>query len=347
MTPKSLLRIVVTSLSLLLAASRSLGQHADVLVQSVDGRLATGSADFDIGAWTLGARVYRSEFDGQYAVNNPGFNALASGSGAMPAGAAALPGSTPLSWDFLPMKIDGVAANLFYWNGATSTKVEFGPPPAPTYELALYGRNAAVGVDGAPELVPGDVIDLTASTGSIHRHRFFALDDGDGNPDTAPVDGIYLISLRLTMTQVDRSPPMFIVWGTPGSTLLALLAAESWVRDREAELAPDFDADFDGDLDVDGADFLTWQRGFAAADALQVQGDADRDDLVGAGDLGRWAFEFGARLASFPGAAAASSTISPTPEPTGTSIVIVPILAALGQVRARRLSASVSTTLDR
>ncbi len=53
-------------------------------------------------------------------------------------------------------------------------------------------------------------------------------------------------------------------------------------------------ADFDVDLDIDGRDFLTWQRGFGiASGALTTDGDADHDDDVDADDLQVWQSSFG------------------------------------------------------
>src|SRR5690606_14384856 len=114
---RRLFRIAIIVVSLLASRGQTQAQHADVLVQVVDGRLATGSADFDSGAWTLGKRVYSAEFSSIFSVNDPGFNALAAGSPSLPAGASALPGSASLRFDFLPLKIDSVMQNLFFWDG--------------------------------------------------------------------------------------------------------------------------------------------------------------------------------------------------------------------------------------
>ena len=311
---------------------RANAQHADVLVQAVDGRLATGSADFDSGQWTLGRRVYPGEFGSIYSVNDPGFNALAVGSPSMPAGATALPGNTLLGWDFLPMKIDGALANLFYWDGLGGTEqdVDFGDLPGPDYRLELYGRNNIVGVDGSPIAVPGDVINDTGADGSLHTHRFFFLDSGDQNATTTPVDGIYLLSMRMTMVGLDHSQPIYIVLGTPGSTLAALQAAETWAANRADDLAPDFNADFNDDFIVDGADYLIWQRNLGANDALLSTGDADRDGVVGAGDLAIWQSEFGLSLEMFPGAISTSSTSAvahPVPEPSSVLLSILAMAA--------------------
>jgi hypothetical protein len=53
------------------------------------------------------------------------------------------------------------------------------------------------------------------------------------------------------------------------------------------------DADFDADGDVDGRDFLTWQRGFGTPDASLADGDADDDDDVDGDDLVIWQTQYG------------------------------------------------------
>jgi hypothetical protein len=322
---------------------RANAQHADVLVQVVDGRLATGSADFISGQWTLGRRVYPGEFGSIYSVNDPGFNSLAVGSPSMPAGATSLPGNTPLGWDFLPMKIDDALANLFYWDGLGGTEqdVNFGGLPGPDYRLELYGRDNIVGVDGAPTFVAGDVINNTTSSGSLHTHRFFYLDSGNQNATTTPADGIYLVSARMTMPGFDPSQPIYFVFGTPGSTLAALQAAETWLTNRVDDLAPDFNADFNDDFVVDGADFLIWQRNLGATDALLSAGDADRDGVVGAGDLAVWREEFGLSLETFPGAQSLPPTSMAThsvPEPSALALAacgIAVLLKAIGSAGGR------------
>lgn len=330
-----LLRFVAPFVAIVAAPSSIHAQHLDVLWQQRDARLTAGSADFDSGAWTLGRRVFAAEFDSDYAINSPGFNALAVGSGAMPAQASALPGSTPLEWDFLPMKIDGVVSNLFYWNGMNPSVLDFGPLPGSDYSLALFGRNEPAAVDGGSELVPGDVIDVTAPNGSIHAHRFVFLDSGNANATTSPADGIYLASMRARMAGVDRSAPIYFVFGTPGSSLAALAAAEAWTVDRANQLAPDFAADFDGDLDVDGADFVIWQRNLGGAGgARHALGDADRDHATTAADLLAWRSEFGSSLATFAGAGALTPAGIAAPEPDAAAHALV--AAAVGLAIGRR-----------
>jgi len=54
------------------------------------------------------------------------------------------------------------------------------------------------------------------------------------------------------------------------------------------------DADFDQDGDVDGADFLTWQRGFGAdSGGTLATGDANGDGVINNGDFDIWKGQFG------------------------------------------------------
>ncbi len=57
--------------------------------------------------------------------------------------------------------------------------------------------------------------------------------------------------------------------------------------------------DFDNDGDVDGADFLRWQRGFnLAGGSLPEQGDANGDTLVNEADRTIWQNHYGSHLVS-------------------------------------------------
>jgi hypothetical protein len=59
----------------------------------------------------------------------------------------------------------------------------------------------------------------------------------------------------------------------------------------EAQITPS--ADFDTDSDVDGADFLRWQRGFGTSNAMLVDGNSDDDMDTDASDLAAWEVSFG------------------------------------------------------
>ncbi|MBN1853939.1 MAG: hypothetical protein JW829_14500, partial [Pirellulales bacterium] len=68
-------------------------------------------------------------------------------------------------------------------------------------------------------------------------------------------------------------------------------------------------ADFDGDDDVDGNDFLIWQSGFGVDDT----GDADTDSDTDGDDLLIWKTEFGS----------ADGAFSVVPEPTAGLLAIL------------------------
>lgn len=92
------------------------------------------------------------------------------------------------------------------------------------------------------------------------------------------------------------------------------------------------DADFDGDGDVDGADFLVWQRGLGLTGQTdKSHGDANGDGNVNGADLGIWAGKFGG-----PPAVGAAGAV---PEPAAGCIAIAAAIS-LGAVRRRRGAAA-------
>ncbi|HEX6960707.1 MAG TPA: choice-of-anchor Q domain-containing protein [Lacipirellula sp.] len=77
---------------------------------------------------------------------------------------------------------------------------------------------------------------------------------------------------------------------------------------HESDLAPGVPADFDNDSDVDGRDFLTWQRNLGNDSATRADGDADGDGVVDGQDLGVWQDNFGSAGGSSIAASAAGSS---------------------------------------
>ncbi|MBN1852551.1 MAG: PEP-CTERM sorting domain-containing protein [Pirellulales bacterium] len=87
-------------------------------------------------------------------------------------------------------------------------------------------------------------------------------------------------------------------------------------------------ADFDGDSDVDGADFLIWQNGFGmTTGATLADGDANRDGAVNGTDLAIWKDQFGT------GGGGLAAVAIPEPS-TGLLVLLTGALAAW--IRPRR-----------
>ena len=107
----------------------------------------------------------------------------------------------------------------------------------------------------------------------------------------------------------------------------------------ESSFAPTMPSDFDGDADIDGRDFLAWQRGKGTGPgADKSEGDANSDGYVDDVDLGIWAAGFGTSTSSVPASA-------PTSEPDAapvTAPVTAPATASVDEaVAAEVLTAEV------
>jgi len=88
--------------------------------------------------------------------------------------------------------------------------------------------------------------------------------------------------------------------------------------------APAADADFDGDLDVDGNDFLIWQRNLGrAGTGTPTLGDANGDTNVDSADLAAWKSQFG------------GGAIQAVPEPAGAVLGMIALLSGAGLARRR------------
>jgi len=83
-----------------------------------------------------------------------------------------------------------------------------------------------------------------------------------------------------------------VVWGSGRETIMNGVTADQFLSIVEQQT---LDADFDGNNEVDGIDFLTWQRNFGtqAPNATLADGDADGDKDVDADDLTVWENSYG------------------------------------------------------
>ena len=93
-------------------------------------------------------------------------------------------------------------------------------------------------------------------------------------------------------------------------------------------LAPSFDGDFDFDNDVDGVDFLTWQRGFGNGTTF-AEGDANRSRNIDSADLALWQGEYGSSTVT---------VVTQVPEPGSLVLLLGMGVLRSSSVRRKRLS---------
>lgn len=312
-----------------------LAQHVDVLLQIVDGKVVTGAADLDNGSWAIGQRVFERQLLSNFRANDPGFTALATGNPLLGSGVLGFPANHDVSFDLLPMTVGSMVANLFYWDGAdpggdglTLADVSFVTPPAGvTWNIFDDGFNLFT-ADGSNSVVPGGLIQRSSSdvnpgdgidTGSLHTHLLMRVDDGDGNTQTTPPAGVYMVSLQARSVGFETSDPFFFVHRSSTISDAARDLAAAWADANYDALirGPSF-GDYNGDGNVDGTDFLVWQRTFGnTGDSLAADGNGD--GVVDAYDLTIWRETFGqaAQLSSV------SATAYAVPEPTAALLAFM------------------------
>lgn len=119
--------------------------------------------------------------------------------------------------------------------------------------------------------------------------------------------------------------------GVPYGTLIAGTLGSSNLRIEDGDFDPTYDGEefvFDGD--VDGADYLAWQRNFEFGEgiyATRQHGDANHDRTVDGADLVVWQDNYGA-------GDSATTNIQAVPEPTSLMLVAIGLL--LGRYRSAR-----------
>jgi hypothetical protein len=134
----------------------------------------------------------------------------------------------------------------------------------------------------------------------------------------------------LTAASIDATGLLFE--GPAGWTHEVVSGGNGQILRAVAPGGPTDDADFDGDGDVDGQDFLTWQRGLGG-DPTSANGNANGDGAIDGADLAVWEDQFAA-ASSVPAAAA-------VPEPSSIALLAV----AAGWIAAGRLSSKRAAAL--
>lgn len=211
-------------------------EHADILVGAQNGKLVTLAEDPAENFFL--SQVYEGEMPAaSYFTDDPGFNNDESDD--FPAGIATLTPDTALNFNIKAVAPigGGTAANLFFWDGsgaAAFTPVSDGTTLTVSKATGPTSSLTAV-ADGSANDVSGFTMDTTSSTGKLHKHIDFFMLDSIGGIDSI-ADGLYVLPLELTQSELDNSDPFFIVFATDGIDESVHEAGVDWVA---ANLVPE------------------------------------------------------------------------------------------------------------
>jgi hypothetical protein len=316
----------------------------DVLLQVVEGQIGVGVIDDASFSGSLGARVFGGAFLSNFRSANPGFFSLPHGHPAMPLGAASFPSLHNVQFDLLPMNAGSTPANLLYWDGVdlggdglSLSDVSFAPPSGVEWEV-LDANLASTSVTGTDSLVPGGLIQRTTSdldpldgvdSGSMHKHLPLLLNVLEGNPEPTPPAGVYMIAWQARSEGFESSEPILFVHRTSTVDPTVLDIAVAWAEaNYDALFALDLEGDFDGNGQVDGGDFLAWQRTLGhPADPAGSGADGNLNGVVDGPDLLAWRNGMESVAAIRPAI--------PVPEPGWLGIASIGALVWYAQVRRR------------
>ncbi|WP_172992032.1 autotransporter-associated beta strand repeat-containing protein [Lacipirellula parvula] len=208
--------------------------------------------------------------------------------------------------------------NLYTSAGRLTILGDLAFDAASTMQVDLTGAVAATGYD---QVVSSGAISLSGATLNLSLGAYvpagtetFTLINNTGNGAISGAFGNYAQGAA-----VDLAGKTFYINYMGGTGNDVVLSATQPGTE---------DADFDNDGDVDGADFLTWQRNFGTA-GDNAHGNANGDGTVDGLDLAVWRNQFGA---GSPANVAASAI----PEPASAAL----LLLAAGALAGARRSAT-------
>ena len=184
--------------------------------------------------------------------------------------------------------------------GASSPKVILNPTKTPGESSAFLERGQWAAWDS-------------------ENDRVFIVNPGAASPENPPFEmDIWVIDLLVgsptfgqTFSFLDLDESVSLFTGDSFGDKVAFFSLGSEVVN---------DADFDDDSDVDGNDFLIWQRGLGVG-TDNATGDANDSGVVDAADLAIWQSQFGTSAVAAAGA---------VPEPTAVALLLSGALAGLG-----------------
>jgi hypothetical protein len=221
-----------------------------------------------------------------------------------------------------PAEVD--QARIVDITGSTGTLAASIPSDGQTLRLLDY---AVVG--GRPLLA---MVEASAAQDEAARSRLFVYDMT--NP-TAPV-AERKIAEGSNLPFTPGGPNQFANGNSTGSVkfgavngdvvTIYVMSTNNGIQAFNLTLDPvaGDNADFNNDGVVDGADFLTWQRGFGVGNDLST-GDANGDSVVDAADLDIWKNQFGS--------SASTAAVAQIPEPAAAALVAI---GGVGMLAARR-----------
>jgi hypothetical protein len=253
-----------------------------------------------------GATVEWGKDDGNWFASQPGAEGDKGIFTRMEFGSDALAEFSRINWEYNVLNINGTANNgrIFEGSGVSSTPGSGGD----TGTLAIPGG------DGPGGIIHGD---LSSSTPHTLSMEFIRLEDGLLQVATF-VDGVEALRDEIKTTDTG-----FDVLGPPASSF-NYIAFRNAVGDFDYVLdnlkvevfgsnAEEETGDFDGDGDVDGRDFLLWQRGGSP-------------NALSAGDLALWQAQYGTNPPL--------SAVRAVPEPASLSVLGLGLVLLAG-VRKR------------
>ncbi len=157
----------------------------------------------------------------------------------------------------------------------------------------------------------------------------FGQDNGSDTPIVADINGDGFVDIGIIRDNGGQLTWEFALTTAGGGLSSSLAASAIFGGTGDIPLIGQFDiippnADFDEDDDVDGADFLAWQRGYLTG-TTHSQGDANGDGVVDHLDLGIWQGEFGGL--------SPHATTATVPEPSLLALVAFCLLTLAGSHR--------------
>ncbi len=204
---------------------------------------------------------------------------------------------------------------LWYWNPETEAVEE---SPAEFHLFGTGARTLTLKPDAQQSPPPFLLANQVAGQTGYHNHSliFYGLDD-----DAVAPAGVYGFIARFTSNAYASSDPFLIIFNyfTDNEELSANALAI-----YEAATLP---GDFDLDDDVDGRDFLLWQR--LAGSTSRTVADASLNGIVDTADLLIWQNNYGTVFGE-------TMPIGVLQVPEPTSLVGLIVLAALANMHHRR-----------